>query len=116
MYEIITRNRYGHWDNSQVGSDIEDNRFATEQDAWDAIEELRNLGDDWADAEYDVREVDPSLTLAEAAELLGMSADTLRRQAGAGKLRAERVATLRGPIWMTTAEAVERYRREHRRD
>lgn len=53
------------------------------------------------------------LTLAEAAALLGLSADTLKRQAQRGKLRAEKHDTPRGPVWMTTNEAVEEYRQDY---
>ena len=55
----------------------------------------------------------PLLTLAEAAELLGLAASTLRRQAILGRLRAERHETPRGPVWLTTHEAVEEYRRDY---
>jgi len=33
------------------------NEFNTEDEAWEAVEELRNLGDGWDIAEYDVRPV-----------------------------------------------------------
>lgn len=52
-----------------------------------------------------------SLTLPEAAALLGVSADTLRWQVRNGKLRARKV----GPVWTVTPGEVERYRREHLR-
>ena len=48
------------------------------------------------------------LTLAEAADRLGISATTLRHQAQAGRLAARLV----GKTWVTTAAEVERYRRE----
>ena len=51
------------------------------------------------------------MTLAEAAAILGVHPDTLRRQVRLGKLRAKK----HGPIWWVTAAEVERYRRENRR-
>jgi len=48
------------------------------------------------------------LTLAQAAERLGMAAGTLRHQAGAGRLQASRYGT----VWLVTEDEVERYRRE----
>lgn len=54
------------------------------------------------------------ITLAEAAELLDLAPRTLRIQAQAGKLEATRRETPRGPIWLTTPAAVERYRERHR--
>lgn len=49
------------------------------------------------------------LTLAEAAELLDRSPNTLRAQVKAGHLRARLI----GKTWITTHAEVERYRREH---
>ncbi len=49
------------------------------------------------------------LTLNKAAERLGVNPRTLRRQAEKGKL----AATKTGRDWLTNAEAVETYRREH---
>lgn len=46
------------------------------------------------------------MTLAEAAELLGRSPDTLRTQARNGRLEARLI----GKTWVTTRAAVERYR------
>jgi excisionase family DNA binding protein len=51
------------------------------------------------------------MTLNEAAAVLGLEPDTLRKQAQRGVLRAER----RGRDWHVTPEEVERYRREHKR-
>lgn len=51
------------------------------------------------------------LTLTEAAEQLGLSAETLRWQIRNGKLRARKV----GPIWTVSEREVERYRRENKR-
>lgn len=48
------------------------------------------------------------LTLAEAAERLGVAASTLRNQVKAGRLRARLV----GKTWVTTSSEVERYRAE----
>lgn len=52
------------------------------------------------------------LTLVEAAAQLGVSAKTLRNQALAGKLRAEK----RGRDWFVTQREVDRYAKEHRRE
>ena len=49
------------------------------------------------------------LTLAQAGELLGLSATTLRVQVKRGRLEA----TLYGKTWLVTEDEVERYRREH---
>lgn len=49
------------------------------------------------------------VTLAEAAEALGIAPVTLRAQAAHGKLRARLI----GKTWVTTKAEVERYRREH---
>ena len=50
-------------------------------------------------------------TIPQAAEELGVSAQTLRFQARAGKFRAFKV----GREWMCTDVEIERYRREHLR-
>lgn len=50
------------------------------------------------------------MTLIEAAAVLGIRADTLRRQISLGKLRA----TKKGRDWHVTPAEVERYRVEHR--
>lgn len=49
------------------------------------------------------------LTLAQAAERLGLSPDTLRWQVRNGRLRAELV----GKTYTVTEREVERYRAEH---
>lgn len=46
------------------------------------------------------------LTLREAADRLGISADTLRSQIRHGAIEARKV----GPVWTVTDEAVESYR------
>jgi excisionase family DNA binding protein len=51
------------------------------------------------------------MTLAEAAQSLGVSPATLRWQVRNGKLKARKV----GPIWTVTPKEVERYRRESKR-
>lgn len=51
------------------------------------------------------------MTLAEAAQVLGVSPDTLRWQIRNGKLRGRKV----GPVWTVTPKEVERYRRESKR-
>jgi excisionase family DNA binding protein len=51
------------------------------------------------------------MTLKEAAQRLGLTPDTLRQQIAAGKLRARKV----GRDWTVTAQAVEKYRKEHKR-
>ena len=48
----------------------------------------------------------PSLTLAQAAELLGVAHATLTKQAKLGRLRATKV----GPIYLVSEAEVERYR------
>lgn len=48
------------------------------------------------------------MTLAEAADELGISPTTLRAQVANGRFAAEKV----GPIWVTTAAEVARYRRD----
>lgn len=48
------------------------------------------------------------ITLAEAGEILGRSATTLRHQVAAGRLQARLI----GKTWITTRAEVERYRRE----
>jgi excisionase family DNA binding protein len=48
------------------------------------------------------------MTLAEAADELGIAASTLRHQASTGRLRARLI----GKTWVTTRDEVERYRRE----
>lgn len=53
--------------------------------------------------------LDDIITLADAAEDLGLGASTLRHQAQAGRLEAR----LLGKTWVTTRQEVERYRREH---
>jgi excisionase family DNA binding protein len=49
-----------------------------------------------------------AMTLNEAAAALGVSPTTLRCQAGAGRIRAQKI----GPLWTVTPAEVERYRRE----
>lgn len=51
------------------------------------------------------------LTLVEAAAILGLKPDSLRRQAGRGVLRAEKL----GRDWITTDRDVAEYERSHRR-
>lgn len=59
-------------------------------------------------AEYTSRRGRRTLTLTEAAALLGVTAATLRQQIANGKLRA----TKRGRDWFVTPKEVERYRKE----
>jgi hypothetical protein len=54
-------------------------------------------------------ELDDIITLAEAAEELGIAASTLRHQAQVGRLEARNV----GKTWITTRQEVERYRAEN---
>ena len=49
-----------------------------------------------------------SMTLTEAAALLGVAASTLRVQANRGQLKARKV----GRDWHVTRREIERYRRE----
>ena len=51
------------------------------------------------------------LTLAEAAQSLGVEHGTLRRQIRLGKLRARKI----GPLWVVSEREVERYRKENKR-
>jgi hypothetical protein len=51
------------------------------------------------------------LTLVEAAAILGLQPDSLRRQAGRGVLRAEKL----GRDWITTDRDVKEYAKNHRR-
>jgi excisionase family DNA binding protein len=51
------------------------------------------------------------LTLAEAAALLNLSPDTLRRQAQRGKLRGQKY----GKTWVVSQREVDRYARENRK-
>lgn len=51
------------------------------------------------------------MTLSEAAALLGVHPDVLRRQVHRGKLRAKKV----GRDWHVTPREVERYRKESKR-
>ena len=51
------------------------------------------------------------MTIEQAAERLSLAPATLRHQARAGKLRAEKY----GRDWLVAEEEVERYRREHKR-
>lgn len=53
------------------------------------------------------------LTLREAAELLGLKPDSLRRQANRGMLRAYKIGS--GRDWIVDYDEVRRYEREHRR-
>lgn len=48
------------------------------------------------------------MTLAEAAEDLGVAQSTLRNQAVSGRLPARKL----GKMWVTTRHAVDRYREE----
>jgi excisionase family DNA binding protein len=59
-----------------------------------------------------VREARYALTLTQAARILGLSADTLRWQVHNKKLRARKT----GNLWTVTADEVERYRREHKKE
>ena len=51
------------------------------------------------------------LTLAEAAERLGVTADTLRQQIHNGSLKARKI----GPLWVVSEKEVERYQKENKR-
>ena len=54
MYSIVTRTaKHPEWSIDAVG---QPNEFETEEEAWEAIEKLRELGGEWAVAEYNVRE------------------------------------------------------------
>ena len=51
------------------------------------------------------------MTLKDAAEVLGITPDTLRQQIANGKFRASKM----GPLWVVKRKEVERYAKEHRR-
>jgi hypothetical protein len=51
------------------------------------------------------------IPLARAAEMLGLDPSTLRRQAGLGRIAAEKIGG--GRDWYVPAEEVDRYRREN---
>ena len=53
-----------------------------------------------------------TVTLIEAAQVLGVTAATLRQQIARGALKARKV----GRDWQVSAREVERYRVEHKRD
>lgn len=53
-FEIVTL-QDGQWVPVEERAE---NVFASEEEAWQGVEALRALGQDWADAEYDVRELD----------------------------------------------------------
>jgi len=56
-YEILSLNA-GVWRNDILG-DTDQNSFTTAEEAEAAIVELKNLGSDWAAAEYKVAEITP---------------------------------------------------------
>ena len=61
MYEIQNRSRdwgYRQWSPDGIGGP---NEFETEAEAVEVIEALRELGEDWAEAEYRVREIEGSV-------------------------------------------------------
>jgi excisionase family DNA binding protein len=51
------------------------------------------------------------LTLRQAESMLGLSKDSLRRQAGRGTIKAYKM----GRDWIVNEDEVRRYDREHRR-
>ncbi len=54
IYRIIARHSESDdWDPDPLGGFA--NEFATEKEAWQVIEELLQLGPDWADVEYSVQ-------------------------------------------------------------
>lgn len=57
---------------------------------------------------------DDQLTLPQAAKVLGLKPDSLRRQAGRGALRAYKIGN--GRDWIVDRSEVERYRRENLRE
>ena len=56
---------------------------------------------------------DEQMTLQQAADYLGLKADSLRRQAGRGALRAYKIGN--GRDWIVDRSEVERYARENKR-
>jgi excisionase family DNA binding protein len=63
----------------------------------------------WAIEVNIMTDINDILTLAEAAEQLGLGSSTLRHQAQKGVLRARLI----GKTWVTTKAEVARYRHEH---
>ena len=55
MFEIVVRDEIGQWVNDRVG---DPNTFTSEDEARTVIAELRTLGPDWLNAEYDVRDAE----------------------------------------------------------
>lgn len=56
---------------------------------------------------------DEQMTLPQAAKMLGLKADSLRRQAGRGVLRAYKIGT--GRDWIVDKSEVIRYSMENQR-
>jgi hypothetical protein len=52
-FVILTRDHNGNWADDCVG---DGNRFDTEEEAWAAVQSLRDLGGEWAGVEYRVVE------------------------------------------------------------
>jgi hypothetical protein len=50
-WHIEIRDKWGNWQLDHVG---DENEYGSKDDAWDAVEGLRELGDEWVDAEYGV--------------------------------------------------------------
>jgi hypothetical protein len=53
-YEIQSRDYYGQWSIDTVGTE---NVFDTETEAWAAVEDLKQLGHEWAEADYRVEPI-----------------------------------------------------------
>jgi hypothetical protein len=51
---IETKDESGNWQQDMIG----ENGFRSEQEAWDMVDDLETLGEEWADAEYRVVKVD----------------------------------------------------------
>ena len=62
-FEIVTRNEFDEWTQDAeetsryIGGAATDNQFDSADEAWAGIEQLRQIGPEWAAAEFDVREV-----------------------------------------------------------
>ena len=58
MFEIQSRSGHWGWEAIEALRELgEDWEFETEAEAWEAIEALRGLSEEWAEAEFRVREV-----------------------------------------------------------
>lgn len=86
VYRIEVLGHDGSW-----SPDIGDgNVFWTETEAWEAVDELRGLGDDWANSEFRVEPVE-WLGTQDAADLLNVSAGRVRQLVAEGRIPVTQV-------------------------